>query len=104
VALAGNQSQPEASARTSCGRAIERNPRGITRKFCGAACRIVGTVSTRRRNHPDPTPSQIAERSAKIRATWDEATEARHAVLAPTAWEIQHVNWDEGQLTDAIFH
>ena len=41
-----------------------------------------------RSKHVDPTPEQIAERAAAIRATWPEEVERIDH------WEVPHLAWD----------
>lgn len=47
------------------------------RRYCSRACNDYGTMSHSR--VADPTPLQIAIRSAQIRATWDDETRRRRA-------------------------
>jgi hypothetical protein len=39
----------------------------------------------------DPTPAEIAERAAAIRATWDEATELDRRVVKPRLFQMRPV-------------
>lgn len=55
------------------------------------------------RRQPDPTPEQIKEACAAIRAGWDEATERERRGVVPTSVEVRVVRTSTLGIDEWVF-